>query len=110
MPRTVLRVRRRVVPAAVVICLVVAACATSPAAKSSNTNPVSHLPTLPADARVVRSVDVTLASVSKPSSTLPSANQRDVLFTDARTGFLATGGQATATNQGGVYNSLAGGI
>ncbi|HEV3097034.1 MAG TPA: hypothetical protein VG104_07800 [Candidatus Dormibacteraeota bacterium] len=110
MPRTLLRVGQRVVPAAVVICLVVAACATSPAAKSSNTTPVNHLPTLPADARIARSVDVTLPSVSKLSSTLPGANQRDVLFTDARTGFLATGGQATATNQGGVYNSLAGGI
>jgi hypothetical protein len=110
MPRKLERGRRRVVPAALVTCLVVAACATSPTAKSSDTTPTSHLPTLPADARIVRSVDVTLPPVSKPSSTLPGANQRDVVFTDARTGFLATGGHAAATDQGGVYNPQAGGI
>jgi len=110
MLRKLLRARRRVVPAAVVGCLVFAACATSPAAKSSNKIPVGQMPTPPADARIVRGVDVTLPLVSKPSSTLPGANQRDVVFTDVRTGFLATGGEAMATNQGGVYNSLAGGI
>ena len=110
MLRTLLRVRRRVVPAAVVAGLVFAACATSPAATSSSKIGVSHTPVLPADARIVRSVDVTLPLVSKPSSALPGANQRDVVFTDARIGFLATGGQESATDQGGVYNEVSGGI
>jgi photosystem II stability/assembly factor-like uncharacterized protein len=110
MLRTLLRARRRVVPAVLVTGLVVAACATSPATKASNRTIANQTPAWPADARIVRSIDVTLPPVSQPSSSLPSANQRDVVFTDTRTGFLATGGEATATDQGGVYNPLAGGI
>jgi hypothetical protein len=104
------RIRQRLIPAVLVTSLVIAACATSPRAISPAPGAIGQKLTLPADARILRSLDITLPAVSQPGSTLPGANQRDVVFTDAHTGFLATGGEATATNQGGVYNALAGGI
>jgi photosystem II stability/assembly factor-like uncharacterized protein len=65
---------------------------------------------LPAEARIVRTADITLPPVPQPPSALPGANQRDVVFLDPRVGFLATGGFEIATDQGGVYNAASGGI
>jgi photosystem II stability/assembly factor-like uncharacterized protein len=86
-----------------------AACAIAPAAPPANQVRVVK-PGLPAVARIVRTADVTLPPVPQSRSALPAANQRDVVFLDGQVGFLATGGQEIATDQGGVYNAVSGGI
>lgn len=94
-----------------ITCLVLAACAASPTALSPKPSSTTKAPaTLPGEARILRSLDVTLPAVSQVPSTLPGADQRDVVFVDAHTGFLATGGEEIGTNQGGVYNPSSGGI
>jgi photosystem II stability/assembly factor-like uncharacterized protein len=86
-----------------------AVCAISPAAPTANQVRVVK-PGLPAMAQIVRTAEVSLPPVPQTPSLLPAANQRDVVFLDSQVGFLATGGQEIATDQGGVYHAVSGGI
>src|SRR5947207_13819897 len=78
---------------------------------ASNPTPKTPKPAiLPASARIVRTVDFVLPPVPLPPSAKPDAGVQSVVFLNASTGFVASGGQPLGTDQGGVYLPDPGGI
>ena len=78
---------------------------------ASNPTPKTPKPAiLPASARIVRTVDFVLPPVPLPPSAKPDAGEQAVVFLNASTGFVASGGQPLGTDQGGVYLPDPGGI
>src|SRR3989440_6067031 len=76
----------------------------------TSTTLAAKQPSLPASARIVRTAEIAFPPEAVPPSKRPNAGQRSVVFVDARTGFLAGGGQPAGTDSGGVYQAEAAGV